>query len=56
MVLGDQSYVITQEAYNSIMGIFGQFTHKELEIDGFEHLVISKHSMSKLAHYNTQIF
>ena len=44
------------EAYNSIMGIFGRFSHKELEIDGFEYLVISKHSMSKLAHYNIQVF
>ncbi|OUR79965.1 DEAD/DEAH box helicase [Colwellia psychrerythraea] len=39
-----------------IMGIFGRFNHTELEIDGFEDLVISKQSMAKLNHYNELVF
>jgi len=39
-----------------IMGIFGQFNHIELEIDGFEHLVISDKSIAKLNEFSTQVF
>ncbi|SFC09606.1 DEAD/DEAH box helicase [Pseudoalteromonas denitrificans] len=39
-----------------IMGIFGQFNHTELEIDGFEHLVISDKSIAKLNEFSTQVF
>lgn len=43
-------------ATNKIMGIFGQFSHKELEIDGFEQLIISDQSMKKLSQYSSEAF
>lgn len=39
-----------------IMGIIGQFNHKELEIGGFDQLVISEQSMKKLNQYNSEAF
>lgn len=41
---------------DKIMGIFGRFNHTELEIDGFEDLVISEQSMAKLNHYSAKVF
>lgn len=41
---------------DKIIGIDGQFNHKELEIDGFEHLVISKQSMAQLNQYSAEVF
>lgn len=43
-------------ATDKIMGIFGQFNHKELEIDGFEQLIISDQSMKKLSLYSSEVF
>ncbi len=42
--------------YDRAMDILGQFYHKELEIDGFDHLAISEQSMDKLAHFSVQEF
>lgn len=39
-----------------VMGILGQFNHKELEIDGFEQLIISEQSMKKLSQYSSEAF
>ncbi|MEJ2893412.1 DEAD/DEAH box helicase family protein [Pseudoalteromonas sp. B5MOD-1] len=41
---------------NKIMGIFGQFNHKELEIHGFEELIISEQSIKKLKQYSSEVF
>ena len=41
---------------DKVMGIFGQFNHKELEIDGFEQLIISEQSMKKLDLYSAEAF
>lgn len=41
---------------DKIMGIFGQFNHKELEIDGFEQLIISEKSMAKLNQFSSEVF
>lgn len=41
---------------DKIMGIFGQFNHTELEIDGFEQLSISDQSMKKLSQYSSEAF
>ncbi|MFY8284339.1 DEAD/DEAH box helicase [Pseudoalteromonas sp. SSMSWG5] len=41
---------------DKVMGIFGQFNHKELEIDGFEQLDISEQSMKKLDLYSAEAF
>ena len=45
-----------EQSYEKIMGIFGQFNHAKLEIDGFEDLVISEQSMAKLNHYSEIVF
>jgi superfamily II DNA or RNA helicase len=44
------------QSYEKIMGIFGQFNHAKLEIDGFEDLVISEQSMAKINHYSEMVF
>ncbi|MCF6458986.1 DEAD/DEAH box helicase family protein [Pseudoalteromonas sp. MMG024] len=41
---------------DKVMGIFGQLNHKELEIDGFEQLIISEQSMKKLDLYSAEAF
>ncbi|MEZ9235559.1 MULTISPECIES: DEAD/DEAH box helicase [unclassified Shewanella] len=41
---------------DKIIGIFGQFNHKELEIDGFEQLIISEQSMKKLSQFSSEAF
>ncbi|MFY8274492.1 DEAD/DEAH box helicase [Pseudoalteromonas sp. SSDWG2] len=41
---------------DKIMGIFGQFNHKELEIDGFDQLIISEQSMTKLNKLSSEVF
>lgn len=41
---------------DKIMGIYGQFNYKQLEIDGFEQLVISEQSMSKLKKFSSEVF
>lgn len=38
------------------MEIFGQFNHKEIEIDGFEQLFISEQSMKKFNHFSSEAF
>ncbi|MFT5295906.1 MAG: superfamily II DNA or RNA helicase [Colwellia sp.] len=39
-----------------IMNILGQYNHTELEIDGFDNLVLSEQSIFKLTNYNEQAF
>ncbi|MDN3474456.1 DEAD/DEAH box helicase family protein [Pseudoalteromonas sp. APC 3355] len=41
---------------DKIMGIFGKFNHKELEIDGFDQLIISEQSMTKLNKLSSEVF
>ncbi|WP_081990984.1 DEAD/DEAH box helicase [Pseudoalteromonas piratica] len=41
---------------DKIMRIFGQFNHKELEIEGFEQLNISEQSIKKLSQYSSVAF
>ncbi|TMO83079.1 DEAD/DEAH box helicase [Pseudoalteromonas spongiae] len=41
---------------DKIMGIFGEFNHKELEIDGFDQLTISDQSLNKLNQYCSEAF
>lgn len=43
-------------ATDKIMGIFGKFNHKELEIDGFDQLFISEQSMAKLNKLSSEVF
>ena len=49
----NQSYI---KSNNNIMNIFGEFNHRELEIEGFEHLIISEQSMASLANHSTHVF
>ncbi|PKH91712.1 DEAD/DEAH box helicase [Pseudoalteromonas sp. 78C3] len=43
-------------ATDKIMRIFGQYNHTEIEIDGFNQLIISDKSLAKLNQYGTKMF
>jgi len=41
---------------NRTINILGDYRHDELEIDGFDNLIISDKSIAKLNHYNSEVF